>query len=281
MYENKLPISVLIMSYNEDKNIGVTLDSVVERFNQVIITDSFSTDNTKQICLNYDVDFYENQFIHWATQRNWMLENCLIKNDWVFFLDADESINDIFFNELSLKFHNKGIDITSFYINKDLYFLGKNIKHAYGHPKIQLIFKKAGLMYHAEGAREYATIEGKSLEIRTPLIHEDRRPFEYWITKHIKNAEREKEQYLANRNVVSKIDNSNLSIALRIRKYIRLNMWNKLPLGIKPVFYFLYRYFIKLGFLDGKAGFLYCVNHALWYEMLIDIKILEHDRNSN
>ena len=82
----KLPVSVLIMTQNEETNIQIALESTVESFDQVIVTDSFSTDKTLNICRNYpDVEIYCHKFKGWAEQRNWMLENCKIKNDIVFF----------------------------------------------------------------------------------------------------------------------------------------------------------------------------------------------------
>jgi hypothetical protein len=276
----KLPITVLIMTQNEELNIKYTLDSIVNKFSQIIVTDSFSEDQTVNICKGFpNVEVYSNKFEHWATQRNWMLQNCNIINDWVFFLDADESIDDLFFIELSKKFINKEDQITSFYLRKDLYFLGKKLKYAYSHPKIRLIFKKEGLLYHAEGAREYATLSGKSIEIKRGLIHYDRRSFDHWIKKHIRNADREKNLILENEKNKVKPNYLNIPFALKIRKFIRYNIWSKLPFGIRPVMYFIYRYLFKLGFLDGLAGFIFCINHALWYELLIDIKILEFKVN--
>ena len=276
----KLPITVLIMTQNEELNIANTLESIINYFTQIIVVDSNSVDNTINICKNYtSVETYNNTFTHWATQRNWMLENCSIINDWVFFLDADESINKLFFSELQEKFHNKKDDINSFFINKDLYFLGKKLKFSYNHPKIRLIFKRNGLKYHAEGAREFASSPGNSLEIKTPLIHEDKRSFDHWIKKHINNADREMKLYFEKKESTIKLEYKNIPIALKIRKYIRNNIWSQLPFAIRPFLYFIYRYIFKLGFLDGKYGFIFCLNHALWYELLIDIKIIEKINN--
>ena len=276
----KLPISVLIMTQNEELNISTTIKSVKDRFDQIIVVDSHSTDSTLDICNSFkEVELYSNLFVHWATQRNWMLKNCNIRNEWIFFLDADESIDSIFFDELTRKFKSKDTTVSSFFINKDLYFLGKKLKFSYSHPKIRLLFKKKGLQYHAEGAREYATIDGESLEIKRPLIHEDKRKFDYWIRKHINNAEREKTLYFQNLNNSSKPKLYNIPASLKFRKLIRYYIWSKLPFGVRPVLYFIFRYILKLGFLDGLSGFIYCINHALWYELLIDIKIIEELRS--
>lgn len=271
-----LPISVIILSFNEELNIGYSINSVINKFSQVIVVDSFSDDNTLNVCKQFSsVEIYQNKFIHWADQRNWALRNCKIDNEWVFFLDSDESINDSFFIEFSNKFSNKGELVKSFYLKKDFYFLGKRIRFAYKHPPIRLIFKHSNLIFFGEGAREYSSIDGESINIKTPLIHFDRRPFDFWVAKHIKNAEREKAYYFQKLNNINSTQNHLNYKTLSFPRIIRNVIWNKLPVGFRPLFNFTYRYFLKFGFLDGKEGFLYCVNQALWYESLIEIKIIE------
>jgi glycosyltransferase involved in cell wall biosynthesis len=278
-----LNITVMIMSYNEEKNIKFTLDSVVNRFNQIIVTDSYSKDKTLEVCKGYqNLDIYEHEFIHWADQRNWMLQNCDIKNDWVFFLDADESIGEEFFNELNEIFEQikNTEDITNIFVRKDFFFLGKHLKYSYAHPYIKLIFnRKKGLKFIADGAREYALIDGGSLTLKKGLHHEDRRSFDTWIVKHIKNANRECNQFYKNLEEPNKQKQDDISFKNSLKLFIRKNIWNNIPLGVRPFFYFLFRYFGQLGFLDGKEGLIFCVNHALWYQMLIDVKIIEKRNN--
>jgi len=280
MIMDKLKVSVLIMSQNEEKNIPNALDSVVEYFDQVIIVDSYSIDKTKDICLSYkDVDFYENHFENWAEQRNWMLKNCHIRNEIVFFLDADEWIDKDFIIELNAIIHSK-IVFSAIYLKVKFLFLNKWLKYSYGHPKIKRIFNKEQLYFTGEGAREYAHIdEEKSISMSCYLIHQDRRPFDHWVKKHLSNADREASLYIKLVNEIGNNDRNGLSFKLRLKLFIRNRLWNIIPLGVRPFFYFLYRYFLQLGFLDGKEGFLYCVNHALWYQMLIDVKIIERSND--
>jgi len=279
MFE-KLPISVLIMTQNEEENIRYAIESVKDYFDQIIVTDSFSTDNTKKIVLEYkEVEFYEHNFEGWAEQRNWMLKNCNVRNEIVFFLDADEWIDKEFIEELR-DIVNKNKDFSAIYLKVKYIFLNKWLKYSYGHPLIKRIFKKKSLYFSGEGAREYAHIdERKTITMNSYLIHQDRKSFDFWIKKHINNANREANLYLEKLKKQNAAISDDLSIKLKIKLWIRKYIWDKIPLGVRPLFYFLYRYFIQLGFLDGKEGFIFCVNHALWYQMLIDIKIIEKKLN--
>ena len=275
MFE-KLPISVLIMTQNEEENIRYAIESVKDYFDQIVVTDSFSIDNTKKIVLEYKkIEFYEHNFEGWAEQRNWMLKNCNIRNEIVFFLDADEWIDKEFIEELR-DIINKNKDFSAIYLKVKYIFLNKWLKYSYGHPLIKRIFKKRSLYFSGEGAREYAHIdESKTITMNSYLIHQDRKSFDFWIKKHINNANREANLYLEKLKKQNAAISDDLSIKLKIKLWIRKYIWDKIPLGVRPLFYFLYRYFIQLGFLDGKEGFIFCVNHALWYQMLIDIKIIE------
>jgi len=280
MIYNKLPISVLIMTQNEEDNISHAIESVKDSFNQVVVTDSFSTDSTKQICKEYsEVDFYEHKFDGWAEQRNWMLENCNIENEIVFFLDADEWIDKKFIEELRMIIE-EGMNFSAIYLKVKYIFLNKWLKYSYGHPLIKRIFKRDGLYFSGEGAREYAHIdEANTLELKSYLIHQDRKSFSFWINKHNNNAEREAKLYIEKLKKEMIAQDNNLAFKLKVKLWIRKNIWDKIPLGVRPIFYFLYRYFAQLGFLDGKEGFIFCINHALWYQMLIDIKIIEKSLN--
>ncbi len=280
MIYEKLPVSVLIMTQNEEDNISYALESVKGYFDQIIVTDSFSDDDTKTICQKYDeVEFYEHKFDGWAEQRNWMLKNCDVRNEIIFFLDADEWVEDDFIMELK-NILDKNIDFSAIYLNVKYIFLNKWIKYSYGHPEIKRIFKKKSLYFSGEGAREYAHIdESDTIKLNSYLVHQDRKSFSFWIQKHNNNAQREANLYIEKLTSLNATVSGNLALKLKIKLWIRKNIWDKIPLGVRPIFYFSYRYFGQFGFLDGKEGFVFCVNHALWYQMLIDIKIIEKNLN--
>ncbi len=281
MMSEKLPVSVLIMAQNEEKSIRFAIESVKDYFDQIVIVDSFSEDATKEICLQYKaVSFYENNFISWSEQRNWMLENCRITNNIIFFLDADEYVDSDFINELRNLLLND-IVFSAIYLPVKYIFLEQWLRHSYGHPKIKRIFNKNSLHFSGEGAREYAIVnEEKAITMQQPLIHHDRKNFSYWINKHIRNADREVKvlRDAEGDRCITHVDYQSLSTRLKIKLLIRKYIWNRLPQVLRPLFYFLYRYLFLLGFLDGKAGFYYCFNHALWYQYLINIRLTEEQQ---
>lgn len=271
MIYKKLDVTILIMTQNEEENVEFAIKSVINNFEQVIVVDSFSTDRTTEICKKYSkLEIYNNKFISFSEQRNWILNNCKIRNEIVFFLDADEYVNWEFIQELR-NIIESNIPFDSIYLTPKYIFFETHLKYAYGHPKIRRIFKNSKLVFTGEGAREYANKEGISLIMKTPFIHYDRKPISSWIDKHNKNSDREVASYFRN----NPIENSVIPIALKIKMWIRNSIWNRLPLLLRPSLYFVYRYFIQLGFLDMRPGYIYCYLHAYWYQSIIDIKILE------
>lgn len=272
MIFNKLKITVLIMTQNEEKNIGYLLDSIHDYFDQIIITDSYSTDNTLSIINKYkNVELYENNFISWADQRNWILNNTKINNDIVFFLDADEVISNTFIYELKNKLNE---EFDSIAMNFNMFFMGKHIKFSYGHPTVPRIFHKNNLIFYSDGAREYANYQKKIVTMNTPVHHEDHKGITYWIEKHNSNATREAILHFET-DFKSEV---NLSLSNKIKSILRKKVWYSIPIIIRPSLYFFYRYIIRLGFMDGVEGFYYCFLHAFWYRILIDIKI--HEKNN-
>ncbi|HOI41303.1 MAG TPA: glycosyltransferase family 2 protein [Elusimicrobiales bacterium] len=268
----KIPVTVLIMTQNEAVNIRHALESVIADFDQVIVADSFSSDGTLDIIREFPaVEFYQHRFEGWAEQRNWMLDNCGIKNSKVIFLDADEYLTPAFIAELR-GLLGSGREFSSVKVRPELVFMGKVLRFAYGHPKIGRLFSRA-VRFAGAGAREYAIVSGPQLEISSPLMHRDRKPLSALWGKHLANAEREAAEYegLGRREPVPEksVDEDALS-----RMDLRRNIWDRLPLILRPLCYFGYRYVFKLGFLDGLPGFVYCFMQAFAYQMMIDVKIL-------
>ena len=187
-----IKVSVIILTQNEEDNIKYTLDSVTPYFDQIIVVDSFSKDSTVDIIKSFEkVELYQNLFISWADQRNWIISNADIKNEYIFFVDADELVTKDFYLELSKLLKPGSPD--QIYVSFDYVFMGKKIKYSYGHPKIRRIFKANKAEFVASGAREYVIDSGETGFVKSKLIHYDRKPLLQYFTKQLKNAVREAE----------------------------------------------------------------------------------------
>lgn len=277
----KAPVSVIILTYNEEVNIRACLESAKDLTDEIFIVDSFSTDRTLEIAREYTEKIYQNAWVHWAHQRNWALDNLPLNTDWVLFLDADERLTPELCQEIAETLAGKDNPLVQgYYIKRNFYFLGRWLKHGgYKADYILRLLKKTQARSVGSGAREYVTITGEIGRLQSPMLHEDKKELSFWIDKHNKLATLESQELLRWDN---KKDLTNKAPATQKRKiehgfkiWLREKVWVRMPLFIRPLFYFVYRYIVQLGFLDGKEGLIYCFLHGLWYPFLVDAKYLE------
>jgi glycosyltransferase involved in cell wall biosynthesis len=276
----KAPVSVIILTFNEEANIRFCLESVQGLSDEIFIVDSFSTDQTLEIAREYTDKIFQNPWVHWAHQRNWALAHLPISNDWVLFLDADERLTDGLKQEIANTLAGNCQLLEGYYIKRKFYFMGRWLKHGgYQADYILRLIKRNQARSIGSGAREYVTVQGKLGRLKNPMIHEDKKDLALWIDKHNKLALLEAEecvrfeskQVLSNKSAY--YAKGNIEHSLKI--WLRENVWVRMPLFIRPSFYFFYRYIYQLGILDGKEGLIYCFLHGFWYPFLVDAKYLE------
>jgi hypothetical protein len=139
---------------------------------------------------------------------------------------------------------------------------------------LRVIKKQAG-RWLSEGAREYCVANGSVGKIDAKIRHEDRKGIFFWLTKHIRNADREASVLMKSEWDINARD---IEGSKRIERPWRIWMrriYGKLPRGIRPLLVFIYRYFIKLGFLDAYPGLVFCLLQAYWYNFIIDVRLFE------
>jgi len=259
--EGKVPISVIILTYNEEANIEYALKSVHGWADEIFIVDSYSTDRTIEIAERYTHGIYQREFVHWADQRNWAVGNLPLSNDWILFLDADEQVTDCLRTEVADLFSSGSIgQFDALAVRQKFIFLGKWLKYSHeAKPLIRLV-RKGKVKWIARGDVEPCEVSGVVGKLEGFLLHCDHRGLSYWIEKHNKNASRE----------VGYLTQSNERQESIVRR-----LYYKMPLFLRPFVYFLHRYLLKGGFLDGLPGFIYCFLHACWYRFLVDAKYYE------
>jgi len=252
--------TVLVMTYNEEANIDKCLTSIVGKFSRICMVDSSSDDKTVSLAKNYSqVELFTNQFTTFGEQRNWLLKAAAVDTKYILFLDADESISDSLANEIACLTERGQADFASFPVQN--IFLGRVIKYAYGHPNVYRLFRTSSSpTYVTEGARDYPIKIGIEEKLKNHLLHEDRKPLEVWLQKHILNAQREAAYIL---------DDNKSEYDQGFKTFIREQVWFRLPVFMRPLIYFFYRYILRGGILDGSPGFIFCFFQAYSYQTMI------------
>ncbi len=267
----KLPISVIIMTYNEEANIEYALKSIHDWASRIFIVDSYSSDRTLEIAKKYTHKIYQHPWEGFAGQRNWIMDNLPLTNRWILFLDADEMASDELRREIGALFRN-GFppNVSAFAIGYRLVFMGKWLKHGASEvPQIKMV-ARGEVTWLVQGEREPCEVKGGIYHLEGRIWHDDRRGLHTWTEKHNKYSSTGALDLL-NRRLEKK--DSEVIGSLKHR------LWDRLPLFARPFLYFFYRYIIRLGFLDGIPGFMYAFLQALWFRLIIDAKYYEMKRN--
>ena len=270
----KAPVSVIILTLNEEANIEYCLRSVYGWSDDIHVVDSFSKDNTTKLARKYTKNIYEVKEAHWADLRNWAIRSLPLKYEWVLFLDADERLTDELKWEISETLKSNPEE-NGFYIKRRFIFLGRWLKHGGMYVKVLRLFRHKFAEYIAMGDVEYVKVKGKVGSMKHDIVHEDRKGISSWIEKHDRISDRAAKQYLTNRTSLLKEQDRGSTLEGGRRTWVKYALWEKIPLALRPVITFLYQYIFMLGFLDGLEGLIYHFLQAFWYRVLIYVKVKE------
>jgi glycosyltransferase involved in cell wall biosynthesis len=252
----KVPISFLVPTFNEEKNIAHCLESI-KWADEIVVIDSFSTDQTKAICTKYGVKFYEHKFEGYARQKNWALDNLPFSNEWMFILDADERVSSELQEELVQLLTTGQIErYDGYYVNRRLIFEGKWMKRCGRYPATNLrLFRRQLGRYEEREVHEHIILNGKIGHLKNNLIHHDYRGIDHWIRKHHSFAEKEaREQFkilIAHKEGTNQLYTSD---RLGLRRFLKEKIWLRLPILLRPFLRFIQVYIFQLGFLEGRRG---------------------------
>lgn len=271
-----MDLTVIILTFNEEKNISQALEKTVGWAKDVLVLDSFSTDATCEIAARLGAKVFQHSFENYASQRTYALRELPVETEWVFFLDADEYPTEELKAQISDTLSSTEYD--GFFIRMRFYFMDKVIRFGgYGNTWILRVFKKDRAVIERE-VNEQVRISGKTGYLKGDFIHRDKKGITAWIDKHNRYATMEAEALIDFENQGSACTHyARFSGNPAERKnWIKYRLWNPLmPPLVRPFFYFFYRFVIKLGILDGAAGLVFHFMHGLWYFLLIDVKYLE------
>ncbi len=271
---------MIVAVRNEERNIAECLRSVAE-FDQIFVIDSHSTDRTGEIAAEMGATVVQFDYEDgWPKKRNWGLKNLPITCDWVLILDADERVMP----ELQAAINQavKRDDINGFYTRWKFMFLGRWMKYSWSHGWMLRLVRRGQGEYEDLGMRgeggwdnevhENIVVNGQCERLEGYLLHESNEDLEFWIRKQNEfstwNAVRRSQQLTAGFPPLSELFSRD---PVRQRKWLKA-MFLRLP--FKPTLVFVWFYFVKRGFLDGKAGFYFCRLRAI-HELNIQAKLFE------
>ena len=285
-------LTVVILTKNEEKNLRKCIESfcgIVKRF---VIVDSFSTDGTEALCKQLDselrangsqLDFYQNKWMDYATQLNWGLTQTNITTEWSMRFDSDEELTEELVNEIEQKLPDVKEPVNGIILRRRVYFMGRWIKHGGRYPELLLrIFRTGKAMCEQKLMDEHMILsEGTTTTFQYDLIDNNQKDLEWWTAKHNWYSNREvldHQMTLANQQVETLESGGQSSGQASMKRAVKNGGYYKLPKFLRAHIYFIYRYYIKLGFLDGPEGKIFHFLQAYWYRFLVDAKLYECEK---
>lgn len=278
----KLDLTTVILTYNEELHIRRCLENVCPISKKVYVIDSPSTDRTVEICNEFpNVEVVVHKYPgNQAEQFNWAVDNIKVDTEWVLRLDADEYLLPELINELQEKLPNIDSDVTGIEFKRRHIFFGRWVKHGI-YPVIMLrMFRNGCGRYDNRLMDEHMILtKGKSVVLENDFCDHSLISLSDYCRKHINYAQREAVEVLNEKWMLTEsVETEYGHGAQAIEKHKKKGTYNKMPLFWRSFAYFLYRYIVKGGFLDGKEGFLFAYIQGWWYRTLVDANVMTAEK---
>ena len=279
---NRTPVSVVVLTKNEERNLAGCLGSVAGWCREIFVVDSGSNDGTVEIANQHGAAVVSHSFESHTKQWNWALRNLPFRCEWALCLDADQRVTSELRSEIaSLLSKDMIVAQNGFYIKRRQIFRGKWIKHGGYYPKYLLKMVRHELASCDENERldSHFYVKGTTGALKHDLIEDNQNEHDitFWIEKHNRYAiaQASEELYRRNRQVAWSLKPRFFGTPDERTLFLREIWYRFLPLYLRPFLLFIYRYFLRLGFLDGKQGLIFHFCQSLWFRLIVDVKIEE------
>jgi glycosyltransferase involved in cell wall biosynthesis len=278
-----MALTVIILTKNEARHIERALASVSTIASRCVVVDSGSTDDTVALARAAGAEVVVHQWVNYATQMNWAIDQLPASTDWVLRLDADEYVTPMLAAEIASDLGKVDRNIEGVYLSRRMDFLGRPIRHGGVYPGRMLrLFRYGRGRCENRWMDEHIVVRGQTADFAGEIVDDNRNSLTWWTDKHNSYSSREVVDLL---NLEYGFMQHDTAAKLRVRRQAGVKRWVKeriyarLPVGFRAFAYFLYRYFVRLGFLDGREGTAFHVLQGFWYRYLVDAKLAEVKRH--
>lgn len=276
-------LSVLVLTMNEELNIEACLDSIVGRADDIVVVDSGSTDRTVALCRERGLEPVVHPYVDHRSQIDWAITSIPWRHDWLLLLDADNIVTPRLMHEITQELRQAPGGVHGFYNPHHHYFRNRRVR-GLKTSWLRLIRRSRVRVDGSELVDFRLVVDGPTGKLSGAIIESNKKELDldFWIDKHQKFARRMAiEEILRAEGVLSWSD------ALQPRLFGNpdqrmiwfKNLWYRMPLYVRPVLFFWYRYILRLGFLDGWNGFVFHTLQSFWFRLIVDVHISTHRRD--
>ena len=277
-------VSVIILTHNEEKHIARCLQSLLLFTDKIFIVDSFSTDRTVEIARSMGAALVQNPWVNYATQFNFGIANSPFQATWLMRMDADEYVLPELAAEINNRLATLSTDIVGVYVKRRVMFFNQWIRHGGYYPiwllrlwrRGQGICEETWMDEHIK-LSAVGNVPIKTIQFQQDLVDHNLNNLTWWTQKHNNYAIREVIDLLNikyNFDDTERVEPNLFGSQEQRTRYLKIQ-YASLPLFTRPFLYFLYRYFFRMGFLDGQRGLIWHFLQGGWYRFLVDAKVFE------
>jgi glycosyltransferase involved in cell wall biosynthesis len=268
---------VVVLTFNSALIIRETIAQAKKVSPHVYAVDSHSSDATPAILAELGCTVVQRPFANYSDQRNWAIAQVEPHCDWQLHLDADEVLDEQAVAEIGALLAGEP-RLDAWLIRRRDYFMGKMLRFSGVNPWHLRLFRSGAARCEARlydqhfvtGAAVRAT--GR---LRGFMHDKNSARLTDWIASHNRWSDAEAREKLGARTAGAEVLQARLFGDARERTRFVKELYYKLPTGLRPLGSFIYRYLLRLGFLDGRTGFYFAFFQALWFRMLVDAKMHE------
>lgn len=274
-------ISAIILTKNEAKHIERCINSLKGVCDDIVVVDSQSTDDTVEIANRLGARVFVHPWKNYATQFNYGVHDCGITSDWIWRIDADEFLEGGLGETVKKAINECDDDVNGIYVRKRIDFMGRPLMHGGWYPSYHLkVFRRCHGECENRWMDEHIRLfDGRAITIeKGNQVDANLNNLTWWLEKHNGYATREMADMLM---MQYGMDDRADEVKPRLfgteeqrKRWLKLK-YVKAPLFMRPFINFFIRYILRLGFLDGKEGFIWHFLQGLCYRFVVDAKIFE------
>ncbi len=274
-----MKLAAVILTFNEELHLARCIASLQGLASEIIVADCYSTDGTLTIARSLGARVLQREWVNHATQFNWALTQLGTDADWVLRIDADEVLTSALAGEIKARLPGIGPEVDGVYCGRRMTFQGRLIRHGGVFPvRVLRLFRHGRGQCENRWMDEHIKVAGPTMDFSGELIDDNLQPLTWWTDKHNKYASREAVDLL---NLQYGFMPRDSVASLRggkqagVKRWVKEEVYARLPGGFRAFVYFFYRYVIRLGFLDGQVGTAFHFLQGFWYRYLVDAKVAE------
>ncbi|MDR6567278.1 Glycosyltransferase involved in cell wall bisynthesis [Chitinophaga ginsengisegetis] len=275
-----MKIAVVILTFNESLHLARCLENLRQITDELYVIDAFSTDDTVAIAERFGAKVFQRKWVNYANQFQWALDHCGIETPWVMRMDADEYLEPGLVKEIRQRIDKVPAGITGIYIRRKVLFKGKWIRFGgfYPHTLLRIWRNGVGSIEQRWMDEHIVLSDGATMLFKEHIVDDNLNSIHWWVNKHNNYAIREMVDLLNIRYGFWQTDERLLresGTQAKRKRFLKEKVYASMSPGMRASLYFLFRYVVRYGFLDGYKGFLFHFMQGYWYRLLVDVNVQE------